>query len=104
MAPDAMAPTEIGAGCRSIAARACRCTEAFMTDRIRQTVDEIFQHLATAGLTVATAESCTAGRLAVEFAKGEVAARHFLGGFVTCTKDAKTTLLNVPANLLAEES
>lgn len=77
---------------------------ACMTERTQQLVDEILEHAGAVGLTVATAESCTAGLLATEFAKGRGAARHFLGGFVTYTKDAKTRLLSVPAELLAEET
>jgi PncC family amidohydrolase len=67
-----------------------------MTSRVEQLADEILQHAEAARLSIATAESCTAGRLATEFAKGKGAAQHYLGGFVTYTKEAKTTLLGVP--------
>jgi PncC family amidohydrolase len=75
-----------------------------MTSRIEQLTDEILQHAQVAKLFIATAESCTAGRLATEFAKGKGAAQHYLGGFVTYTKEAKTTLVGVPADLIAEET
>jgi nicotinamide-nucleotide amidase len=78
--------------------------QTFMTNRTQQLIDEILQHAASAGLTITTAESCTAGRLAVEFAKGEGAARHFVGGFVTYTKDAKASLLGVPKEMLLKET
>jgi len=75
-----------------------------MTNRIAQLIDEILEHAKAARLFIATAESCTAGRLAIEFAKREGAAQHYLGGFVTYTKDAKTSLLGVPSELIAEET
>jgi nicotinamide-nucleotide amidase len=75
-----------------------------MDSRIQQLVEEILQHAKGAGLTIATAESCTAGALATEFAKGEAAAQHYMGGFITYTKDVKTILLGVPADLLAQET
>src|SRR5690349_19997512 len=75
-----------------------------MTSRIAQLIDGILEHAKGAQLFIATAESCTAGRLAIEFGKREGAAEHYLGGFVTYTKDAKTSLLGVPSELSAEET
>jgi PncC family amidohydrolase len=65
---------------------------------------EILQHAKAHGLTLCTAESCSAGRLATAFAKGDGAAQHFLGGIVAYTKEAKTRLLGVPAALLEERT
>jgi hypothetical protein len=46
-----------------------------MSTRVEQLAEEIPQHARGAGLSVVVAESCTAGRLATAFAKGEGAAR-----------------------------
>jgi nicotinamide-nucleotide amidase len=56
-----------------------------------------------AGLAVAVAESCTAGRLATLLSDAEGAAQHFAGGFVTYTKDQKHRALGVSATLLREQ-
>ena len=53
------------------------------------------------GLRVATAESCTAGRLAAAFADLPGAGDVFAGGFVTYQKRAKTRLLGIAADVLA---
>jgi PncC family amidohydrolase len=66
--------------------------------------NEILQHAKAAGFTVATAESCTAGRLAAALAKGEGAAQHFTGGFVTYTKHAKTRMLGVPSEMISKQT
>ena len=50
------------------------------------------------------AKSSPAGRLATAFAKGSGAAQHFVGGFITYTEEAKTFLLNVPPEMLPEET
>jgi nicotinamide-nucleotide amidase len=42
--------------------------------------------------------------LATAFAKGESASQHFVGGFVTYTKEAKTLLLGVPGEMLSTET
>jgi nicotinamide-nucleotide amidase len=75
-----------------------------MSTRVEQIAEEILEHARVAGLSVVVAESCTAGRLATAFAKGSGAAQHFIGGFITYTKEAKTLLLNVPPEMLAEET
>lgn len=54
--------------------------------------------------TLATAESCTAGALAALLADAPHAAQMFHGGFVVYTKQNKTALLGVPANLIAAQS
>jgi nicotinamide-nucleotide amidase len=55
------------------------------------------------GLTLVTAESCTAGRLAAALSDAPGAADYFHGGFVTYTKDMKTRVLGVDAGLLREK-
>lgn len=56
-----------------------------------------------AGLTIVTAESCTAGLLSQVLSDAEGAAEHFQGGFVTYTKGHKTYALGVPSDLLHEQ-
>jgi nicotinamide-nucleotide amidase len=51
-------------------------------------------------LTLATAESCTAGTLAMLLADAPGAAASFHGGFVAYTKENKTASLGVPAALI----
>jgi nicotinamide-nucleotide amidase len=51
-------------------------------------------------LSIVTAESCTAGKLAVLLSEVPGAAAHLEGGFVTYTKANKTKALGVPAYLL----
>jgi nicotinamide-nucleotide amidase len=67
---------------------------------VKALVNELLEHAAAHGLTICTAESCSAGALAVAFAQGEGASKHFLGGIVAYTKDAKQNLLGVPAAVL----
>ena len=57
-----------------------------------------------AGLTLATAESCTAGALAVLLADAPDAGKQFHGGFVVYTKENKRVALGVPAKLIAAQS
>src|SRR4051794_8030839 len=57
-----------------------------------------------AGLTLVTAESCTAGALAVLLADAPDAGKQFHGGFVVYTKDNKRVALGVPAKLIAAQS
>ena len=52
------------------------------------------------GLSVVTAESCTAGKLAVLLSEVPGAADHLQGGFVVYTKANKSQALGVPTNLL----
>lgn len=54
-------------------------------------------------LSVVTAESCTAGRLAVLLSEAPGAAEHLQGGFVVYTKANKSQALGVPADLLKSQ-
>jgi nicotinamide-nucleotide amidase len=54
-------------------------------------------------LSIVTAESCTAGRLATLLSDAPGAAEHLHGGFVTYTKANKTKSLGVSAALLARK-
>jgi PncC family amidohydrolase len=51
-------------------------------------------------LTLATAESCTGGALAVLLSNAPGASENFHGGFVVYTKANKTAALGVPAELI----
>lgn len=65
------------------------------------TVDDLVaEHLLAAGLTIATAESCTAGLLAGRLADRSGSSAYLLGGLVTYSNVAKEHLLGVPADLL----
>jgi nicotinamide-nucleotide amidase len=75
-----------------------------MPPTVENLANEILQRAKAAGLTLATAESCSAGRLAAALAKGEGASQHFMGGFVTYTKDAKAIMLGVPRDMLSKET
>jgi nicotinamide-nucleotide amidase len=75
-----------------------------MPQHLEALANEILQHAKAAGLTLATAESCSAGRLAMAFSKGEGASQHFTGGLVTYTKEAKALLLGVPRDMLSRET
>jgi nicotinamide-nucleotide amidase len=52
-------------------------------------------------LTVATAESCTAGLLAERITRVAGSSDYFIGGLVSYSNDAKTRLLGVPEDLIA---
>lgn len=71
---------------------------------LRQLVDEILEYAQARQETVVTAESCTAGALAQNFAKGKGASQSFMGGFVAYTKEMKSNALGVPPSLLNEET
>lgn len=71
---------------------------------INDLAKDIMERAKACGLTLVTAESCTAGRLASALSDAPGASEHFHGGFVTYTKEAKTKLLGVDANLLREKT
>src|SRR4051812_43444840 len=75
-----------------------------MRKQLEDLANEMLQHAKAAGLTLVAAESCSAGRLAAALAKGEGASQHFMGGFVTYTKDAKAVMLGVPREMLSKET
>lgn len=53
------------------------------------------------GLTISTAESCTAGMLAARLTDIPGSSRYFLGGVVAYSNDVKTEILRVPRETLA---
>ena len=56
------------------------------------------------GLTIATAESCTAGALANAIGSTEGAGGVFLGAFVSYDKSFKMSVLQVPSSVLQRET
>jgi nicotinamide-nucleotide amidase len=56
--------------------------------------------LKSAGLSIVTAESCTAGMIAAVLSRADGAGEVLHGGFVTYTKTHKTSALGVSADLL----
>jgi nicotinamide-nucleotide amidase len=67
-----------------------------------RTIDELVaETLLARGLTIATAESCTAGLLAGRLTDRPGSSAYLLGGLVTYANEAKTELAGVPAELIA---
>ena len=65
------------------------------------TVDDVVATgLIDRGLTIATAESCTAGLLAARLADRPGSSEYLLGGVVAYSNAAKASLLGVPAELI----
>ena len=62
----------------------------------------IARTLTERGLTVSTAESCTAGLLAARLTDIPGSSRYFLWGVVTYSNESKMRLLGVPGRMLAE--
>jgi nicotinamide-nucleotide amidase len=71
-------------------------------EMLERLANEIIEHAKGGAMTVATAESCSAGRLAHALAKAEGASKHYLGGVVAYTKEMKERMLGVPPQLLQE--
>lgn len=65
--------------------------------------EKALAHAKRQGLTVVTAESCTAGLIAVALSQVEGAGDLLQGGFVTYTKANKTKALSVDADVLERE-
>ncbi len=74
--------------------------EPALPDELDDTAERLMRRLCDAGLTVATAESCTGGMLAALLTDIEGAGHAFDRGFVVYTKEAKTDLLGIDAQLL----
>jgi nicotinamide-nucleotide amidase len=82
--------------------------EAALSSTYRETIvstdgrtidDLVADALLTNGLTIATAESCTAGLLAARLTDRPGSSDYVLGGVVTYSNQAKQDLLGVPARL-----
>jgi nicotinamide-nucleotide amidase len=77
-----------------------RSTEQSNAERAEQIINEARSRQ----LTIATAESCTAGSLAHLLAGAPGASEVFHGGFIVYTKEQKTIGLGVPAVVIAENT
>jgi nicotinamide-nucleotide amidase len=75
------------------------CIDKALVTRAERTLRSLARH----GLTAVTAESCTAGLVAVALSQAHGAAEQLHGSFVTYTKANKTMALGVPATLLQRE-
>jgi len=62
----------------------------------------IIDFLSQKGLTLVTAESCTAGLLAGAITDVPGSSKAFYGGFVTYSNDAKTKMIGVPARMIGD--
>jgi nicotinamide-nucleotide amidase len=70
----------------------------------KQLAHQVIERAKNCGLTLVTAESCTAGRIAQLLADTPGAGEYFHGGFVTYTKEMKTAVLAVPADLMKRQT
>jgi nicotinamide mononucleotide (NMN) deamidase PncC len=71
-----------------------------MSDLAAALAQRVLKKAKAAGVKLATAGSCTAGRLATLFADAPGAGEHFRGGFVTDTKQNKIATLGVLRQLI----
>jgi nicotinamide-nucleotide amidase len=74
--------------------------EPALPDHLDEQAERLMHRLCDAGLTVATAESCTGGMLAALLTDIEGAGHGFDRGFVTYTKAAKSDLLGIERQVL----
>jgi nicotinamide-nucleotide amidase len=74
--------------------------EPALPDHLDEQAERLMHRLCEAGLTVATAESCTGGMLAALLTDIEGAGHGFDRGFVVYTKQSKTDLLGIPGDVL----
>jgi nicotinamide-nucleotide amidase len=73
-------------------------------DREEDTLESVVGRLLGArGATIAVAESCTGGLVAERMTRVPGSSAWFLGGAVAYSNQAKTSLVGVPADLLARE-
>lgn len=75
-----------------------------MSSTIERQASAIVRRAQDKALALVTAESCTAGALAVLLADAPGAGACFYGGFVTYAKDCKTRLLAVPAAVITRHT
>jgi nicotinamide-nucleotide amidase len=66
--------------------------------------DQVIKQAEKCGVTIVTAESCTAGVVAHTLSKAKGAGAELKGGFITYTKEMKASVLNVPMQLLKEKT
>jgi nicotinamide-nucleotide amidase len=71
-----------------------------MSDPVAALAERVLKKATAAGVKLATAESCTAGRLSTLLADARGGGEQFHGGFVTYTKESKIATLGVPPELI----
>jgi nicotinamide-nucleotide amidase len=71
-----------------------------MSSDLTRKANAVVQHAEEKGLCIVTAESCTAGALAMLLADAPGAGCCFHGGFVTYAKACKTKMLGIPPALI----
>ena len=74
--------------------------EPALPDHLDDQAERLMHRLCDAGLSVATAESCTGGMMAALLTDIEGAGHGFERGFVTYTKESKAELLGIEPSLL----
>jgi nicotinamide-nucleotide amidase len=74
-----------------------------MDDDVEAMAEELVGLMLHGNLTLVVAESCTAGLLCLALSNAPGAGTHFHGGFVTYTKEQKTTVLGVSPELLRQK-
>ena len=74
-----------------------------MGTSIYEMAQALVQQSKDAGLTIATAESCTGGLIAAALTSVAGASLVLECGFVTYSNDSKTQMLGVPADLIASK-
>ena len=72
-----------------------------MSTSIYETAETLLQQSKDAGITIATAESCTGGLIAAALTSVSGASLVLECGFVTYSNESKTEMLGVPADLIA---
>jgi len=76
---------------------------AFSEENTNEALSTLHFRLKDAGLTIAVAESCTAGMLGSLLTRHDGSSSYFLGGFITYSNEAKIALLDVKPDLLIEK-
>jgi nicotinamide-nucleotide amidase len=74
-----------------------------MSDRLETLAQRLLALAERTGLSIVTAESCTAGLMCQVLSDAPGAAERFHGGFVTYTKEHKTNALGVSPQLLHDK-
>ncbi len=74
--------------------------EPALPDHLDEQAERVMRRVRDAGLSVATAESCTGGMLAALLTDIDGTGRAFERGFVTYSNDAKRDLLGIPDDVL----
>ncbi|WP_417489311.1 CinA family protein [Maricaulis sp.] len=71
--------------------------------QLTQKAESVIDHARTAGIMIATAESCTGGLVAGLLTSLAGASDVFERGFVTYSNEAKTELLGIPTAIIAAQ-